>query len=437
VVGTRALLDARAVLPAASRDRETPEEIPHSATQELPDLAAPVGIPDAAASVTDPGRGSNLGTAATASGSGTGRDDGAGRGARGVRGSGKRGSGACGGGGTAHENAIEAALKWLADHQKTDGGWSLTPSWERSGWRFPEWRVRSVKLKGSYADALGTSLALLAFSGAGYGEASGKYAKVVGNGLRWLRGWQEAQISGKCEPHSAAIIALALSEASYVAQREMTKRAAQKAVSTLCMHYRGGGWRRRWLVSGATWAALTIKAADKAGLEVNKHARTRLREVLLAGRRDNGGFAYKVVDKDSKLLTEGKGFASATAGGVAALLCLGTSPRNARLRRSADLALEKAEKARRDYRHGDFLMLHHGSVAMRLMGSDRRRSWRKAAIEPTLATQIRKGSDKGAWPTKATSYLWSGDRPNAGNVFATALGAMILESELGHSPLCR
>jgi hypothetical protein len=82
-------------------------------------------------------------------------------------------------------------------------------------------------------------------------------------------------------------------------------------------------------------------------------------------------------------------------------------------------------------------MLHHGSVAMRLLGADRRRRWRKAAIEPTLAAQIKKGVDRGAWPTKMTCYLWSGDRPGAGNVFATALGAMILESELAHSPLYR
>jgi len=36
-----------------------------------------------------------------------------------------------------------------------------------------------------------------------------------------------------------------------------------------------------------------------------------------------------------------------------------------------------------------------------------------------------------------TGYLWSGDDPVKGTVFATALGAMILEAELRISPVYR
>jgi hypothetical protein len=423
--------------PAASVPREEPADIPHSRLPEMREPGVPMGITDALVKSADPGRGSNLGTGTTASGPGAGRDRGAGPGSRGVRGTGGRGCAAAGGGGSEEGNAVEAALKWLAGQQKPDGSWSLTPSWERPSWRFPEWRASGAKMAGSRGDAVGTALALLAYSGAGYGESDGKYVKTVRRGLDWMLKWRSAAGARGPEPHTLAITTLALCEAAALSSRGKVRTAAQKSVDQLCLHYRQAGWRRRFLVSEAIWAAFALRAAESASLKINRYGRSRIRELLLAGRCELGGFAYKVVVKDSKLAREGRGFQCATAGGVAALLCLGRPRSDAGLKRSCELALRAVEKARRDFGLADFLTLQHGAVAVRRMGGELRARWRKAAVAPTLAAQIRKGPDQGAWPTKMTSYLWSGDNPAKGNVFATALGAMILESELRHSPLYR
>jgi len=424
-------------LPAASRERDKPRDIPHSESRELPALETPLGIPDSMLEISDPGRGTNMGVAATPAGSGSGREQGSGRGARGARGSGGRHRRASGGGGSPESNAIEAALRWLAKHQKSDGSWSLSPSWERPRRRFPEGRAGAAKMAGSDGDAVGTGLALLAYSGAGYSESGGKYAAVTRRGLAWLRKWHAGRKYSVGEPHTSAIAALGLSEAAGRSGSIETKAAAQSAIDALCRHYLGSGRYRRFLVSEAAWAAMAFKAAEGAGLKIKAGAKKRLAKILRAGRKAHGNFAYKVVIQNSELKPVGKGFPYATSAGTAALLCLGGSPRDDSISRSAELALARAVKAKRCFGTGDFLRAHHAAVAAARMGSDFEAEWRKTTIKPTLARQITKGADAGAWPTKMTGYLWNGDNPNRGNVFATALGAMILESTLRHSPLYR
>ncbi len=423
-------------VPAASH-KEKPRDIPHRESRTLPELEAPLGIPDSMLALSDPGRGSSLGIGTTAAGSGSGRDDGKGRGARGARGTGGRHDRASGGGGSPEKNAIEAALKWLAKQQKSDGSWSLSPSWEKSRWRFPVSRAGSAKMAGSAGDATGTALALLAYSGAGYSESGGKYAAVARRGLTWLRKWQTGQKYAVGEPHTSALAALAFSEATGRSGSAETKAAAQSAIDALCRHYQSSARFRPFLVSEAAWAAMAFRAAEAAGLKIKTGAKKRLESILRAGRRAHGNFAYKVAIENSELKPVGKGFPYATSAGTAALLCLGGSPRENGISRSAELALAKAVKAKRCFGTGDFLRAHHAAVAAALMGSDFETDWRKTTIKPTLARQIAKGTDAGAWPTKMTGYLWNGDKPNQGNVFATALGAMILESTLRHSPLYR
>ena len=84
-----------------------------------------------------------------------------------------------------------------------------------------------------------------------------------------------------------------------------------------------------------------------------------------------------------------------------------------------------------------FVMLHHGTVAMRLMGGERWEKWREPVFRAVLASQLKTGGDTGAWPARMTGYLWMGDEPSKGTVFATALGARILEAQLRHSPVYR
>ena len=84
-------------------------------------------------------------------------------------GKGKRKSmGKYGGGGTG--NAVDSALRWLAEHQEADGSWDCD-------------KYGGDKAN---ADPAVTAWALLAFMGAGHSTEFGKYRDNVRRAVDWL-----------------------------------------------------------------------------------------------------------------------------------------------------------------------------------------------------------------------------------------------------------
>ena len=106
----------------------------------------------------------------------------------GSRTTGGRAAGARKGGGTpGSESAVEAALRWLANHQNRDGSWSFdhTPGDKCSGFANPGDDISP----GSSPKVGATGLALLPFLAAGYTHLpakNNKYEYVVKKGLAFL-----------------------------------------------------------------------------------------------------------------------------------------------------------------------------------------------------------------------------------------------------------
>lgn len=171
-----------------------------------------------------------------------------------------------GGGSAQTEAAVDAALAWLARHQREDG------SWQRHG-------VRQDLDSYEYRGAV-TGLALLAFLGAGHTETMGKYKAVVARGVAWLIAHQTKD-GLVCEPgYTHAIAGLALCEAAGMARVEGTRTAAQKAVTFSTEVHQHGSFseKRAWRyypmealgdLSVTGWFVLQLKAAKLAGLDVN------------------------------------------------------------------------------------------------------------------------------------------------------------------------
>ena len=172
------------------------------------------------------------------------------------------------------EHAVEAALRWLAYHQETDGHWDAKKY------------ASSEK-----TDTAVTSLAILAFLGAGNSEKLGEYKDNVRRGVAWLKSKQAA--SGlifdttdagghRGEGYPGAMATMAMAEAAAMANIDGTREAAQRAV-TYCtdIHQAGEGsdklaWRYHPKMEGDTsvtgWFMMALKSAKIAHLNVNHAA---------------------------------------------------------------------------------------------------------------------------------------------------------------------
>jgi hypothetical protein len=212
---------------------------------------------------------------------------GGGGGRYGGRFGGRRNLVARGGGTTATESAVLAALKWLARHQNPDGSWGATS--------FQNQCVggKCTGIGDAEFDAGLTSLSLLAFLGAGYSHLSkdvyddpvtpGRklhFGEVVKNGLKWLMSKQDPEgcVGGRGTKYmyNHTIAALALSEAYGMSATQLFKGPAQQAIKFIeaaqnpdrAWRYSAKSGDNDSSVTG--WAIMALKSAELSELEFHR-----------------------------------------------------------------------------------------------------------------------------------------------------------------------
>lgn len=171
----------------------------------------------------------------------------------------------------AAEDAVSAALKWLAHHQNPDGSWSAADFDDRC-------TGKKCSGKGERdSDVAATSLTLLAFLGAGYSQLSkdefadpadpGKVLKVgevIKKGLQWLLSQQDAEggVGPRRDLRNQALAALALSEAYGMTAAQPLQEPAQKAIDFLAAQPTPADP----LIAG--WVGMALKSAALSDLTV-------------------------------------------------------------------------------------------------------------------------------------------------------------------------
>ncbi len=190
-----------------------------------------------------------------------------------------------GGGTKATENAVLAALKWLARHQSPDGSWGAVSYTSQ---------CVGGKCNGpgdAEYDAGLTSLSLLAFLGAGYSHLSKdeypdpvvpgktlKFGEVVKSGLKWLMSKQDPEgcVGGRGTKYmyNHTIAALALSEAYGMSATQLFKGPAQQAIDFIIAAQNPDRAWRYTKQSGDNdssvtgWAIMALKSAELSELNV-------------------------------------------------------------------------------------------------------------------------------------------------------------------------
>ena len=323
------------------------------------------------------------------------------------------------------ENAVEAALRWLAYHQETDGRWDAK-------------RYAS----GEKTDTAVTGLALLAFLGHGNSEKVGDYKDNVKRAIAWLKSKQAANglifdttdAGGhRGEGYPGAIATLAMAEAAAMANVPETRDAAQRAVNYFTeIHQAGEGsdkqaWRYHPKMEGDTsvtgWVIMALKSARVAGLNVN-HASfdgaiKYLDSVEHKGAGGDPGYApastywYTVKDAHEPHRL--------TAIGCLCRQFLGWKKDDLQASVEGFVAKGGVPTWGGNGANVDLYYWYYGSLCTFQQDGDVWKKWNDGLMSALCPNQRMDGDETGSWdPVGAFSTEW-------GRVGETALGALCLE----------
>ena len=319
--------------------------------------------------------------------------------------------------------AVRAALRWLAEHQLPDGGWSFDLS------ACPACRGQ-CRNSGHMdrARAAATALALLPFLGAGETHREGSYRKTVTAGLYYLTthlkvtpqggSWHEPQ--GRMYSHGLASIALCEAYAMTYDRTLLAPTQASLQFIAYAQDPIGGGWRYEPRQPGDTsvvgWQIMALKSGYLGHLDVPA-ATVKKSSDFLNNVQKNSGANYGYT-------SEGEGLAT-TAIGALCRMYLGWKKDNPAMERSVAWLGEKGPSATNMYYN------YYAGQVMHHWGGAPKEKW-EAKLRPLLLeSQARQGHEKGSW------HFAGGDHgaESGGRLYFTALAALMLEVDYRYMPI--
>ncbi len=325
------------------------------------------------------------------------------------------------GGSPETEQAVEAALAWLAAHQSADG------RWDADGFAAACPKVQPCGGEGTLAqgDTAITGLALLAFLGAGHTHQGGPYAETVAAGLRWLVAQEtgDGDVRGGGRMYAQGIATIALCEA-YALSRDPALRApAQRAALFVAraQNPATGAWRYQpQAVIGDTsvfgWQLLALRSAKLAGFEIPavvwQRARAWLPRVSWGKAGGLASYLERSVDRHGPT-------PPMTAEALACRLFLGAAPEDPQVQEAVAYLLENLP----DYRLRNVYYWYYASLSLSQVGGRPWQLWNEQMKAILLRTQRRSGHAKGSWDP-AYNVAWD---TVGGRIYTTALSTLCLE----------
>ncbi len=329
------------------------------------------------------------------------------------------------GGDAQTEQAVTAALDYLARTQSADGRWDAD---RQQAGREHQVAGHHRRFAGRQADTGVTGLALLAFLGAGHSHQEGEHKHVVHRGLRYLLGAQHpsGHLAGSANVYAAAychpIATFALAEAAAVSQDTRLHQPLRRALrySLRLQDPHSGGWRYTLGEPGDAsvlgWHVMAFRSAELAGVPFPQATRARIEKFLRSiSTGDHGGLGkYRPQAPASRAMT------------AEAWLCLQALS----LKISSQARAEAADSLLAEIPgHGakDFYYWYYATLALRHEGGPVWDRWNVALKRTLLAGQQKKGPFAGSW---SPDSRWGG---YGGRVYTTALGALSLEAYYRYS----
>ncbi|MEE2781629.1 MAG: prenyltransferase/squalene oxidase repeat-containing protein [Planctomycetota bacterium] len=349
-----------------------------------------------------------------------------------------------GGGNKGSESAVEAALRWLANHQNRDGSWSFnhTAGDKCSGFANPG----EVPAQGPSPKMGATGLALLPFLAAGYTHQpskNNKYEYVVKKGLAYLVGNMDRNSGRLYEPngywhyhmYSHGIAACALAEAYGMTQDQKLKLPAQKALNYIvaAQDPQSGGWLYEPRTGGDTsvvcWQIMALKSGILSYLTVPGHVKTMANKWLDSVGFDPsqyGGFAQYGYREPHARDHVVDGDAAMTALGLLCRNYLGTKKDDPGQRKGVEFLGARGPGRDNVYYnyHATMVMYQNDGPKGPLW-----KKWNKVMRDMLINSQVKQGDDAGSW------YYGGNHGESGGRLMSTCLCAMTLEVYYRYLPV--
>lgn len=330
------------------------------------------------------------------------------------------------GGNAASEKAVALALKWIADHQAPNGGWTFAHS-----------EICRGKCDGqgnlAIATNAATAMALLPFLGAGQTHMEGQYKETVHKGLGFLI--RRMQVTPGQQPegswhepggrmYSHGLAAITICEAYAMTRDPDLLQPAQLSLNYLIASQdpRGGGWRyepgQRGDTSVVGWCVMALKSGRMGNLVV-PDATFRGAQRFLNSMSTNQG-AYYGYDKPTSKI---EGNQALTAVGLLCQMYLGRSKDHPGLQEGIDhLATVGPNK-------NDLYYSYYATQVLRHYGGPAWDKWNDKLRDQLISTQESQGHVAGSWPAQGAHA------DKGGRLYVTSLATMILEVYYRHMPL--
>ncbi|EMI26120.1 prenyltransferase/squalene oxidase repeat-containing protein [Rhodopirellula europaea] len=322
------------------------------------------------------------------------------------------------------EAAVEAALKYLASQQRSDGAWD--PKTTGAGQeRAPLGLHRGGA--GRNAETAITGLALLSMLGSGHTHQEGEHRDTVYRGLAFLLSRQRtdgslaSNASVYAAHYSHAMAGLALAETAAMTADSSAMEATRRAVAyTRSMqHPVTGGWRYNRGDTGDLsqlgWQALLIDSADRSGaVPQNRRMSDGIARFLDSVRRGRSGgqACYRPGEPTSPTMT---------AEALATRLLIGQKLPDATIREAESVLL--ANLPGQGNGPDNYYYWYYATMALHQLQDDAWETWNAALKQRLLSTQ----QPDGSWSDQS---LWGG---YGGTVYTTSMATLCLESYYRHS----
>ena len=331
--------------------------------------------------------------------------------------------------------AVRSALGWFARQQQPTGNWRLHEGYPDAGRRTAR------------TDTGATSLALLAFLGAGFDHTRGDHQQTVARGINWLVGQQRGDGNlfdidefGREEAfyaHSMGTIALC--EAVALTADRKARQAAVNAVNFLgkTQQPTQGGWKyqpqtpmTRGDLSVTGWALMALHTARIADIEVPEQA------FVLAS-----NFLDTVEVQDGARYRYEPDFGVSQAMTAEGLLCrqwLGWPREHPSLESGTRFLLGEQHRPRWDDGRRNVYAWYYTAQVLHNMGGGEWEDWYRAARDEIVSHQtrtgsIRRGADvRGSWHPAQPRGQAAEKADIAGRLYLAAMCVLVLETPYRH-----
>jgi hypothetical protein len=338
-------------------------------------------------------------------------------------------------GGSGTEGATEAGLEWLEKHQSPEG------HWDSDGFQKLCKKNRCGGPGAPLYDPGNSGLALLAFLGYGETHKTPRYGHVVREGLKYLKGIQDAEgcFGPRTSTHftyNHAIGALAMAEAYGLTQSPLFKATAQNGINFVAqcrnpyLAWRYGVKPKDNDTSVTGWMVMALKSAVGAGLDVDpgtfEGAKAWLDKVTepeygRAGYTARGNGPARPQELMDKFPAENS--ESLTAIAILTRIFCGAPEDDGYVRKGTDLCLKSLPVWDETAGTIDFYYWYYGTLAMFQVGGQHWAKWNESMKKAIIDQQrMDKNDDRyGSWDSIDP---WG---PEGGRVYSTSCNVLCLE----------